>query len=128
MFTRRQSLLASAFIVGGALPAIAQPRHPPPQKPTGRAAKKDVRAWKPGRYAARGGGHRGALGIHPGFHHRCRAVGEECRCRDAAFVDDQIDDDLPGVRSPQRRGKMKLDDELLVSERAWKMGGSKMYR
>ena len=26
-----------------------------------------------------------------------------------------------------KQGKMKLEDELLVSERAWKMGGSKMY-
>ena len=26
-----------------------------------------------------------------------------------------------------KKGKLKLDDELLVSERAWKMGGSKMF-
>src|SRR5215472_13031168 len=47
MLTRRSALLASAFIAGAALPALAQqPHHPGGQKP-GRMAKKDQPAGGP---------------------------------------------------------------------------------
>jgi D-alanyl-D-alanine carboxypeptidase (penicillin-binding protein 5/6) len=47
MLTRRQSLLASAIFIGGALPAAAQPRHPT-QKSGARGAKRDMPAGSPG--------------------------------------------------------------------------------
>ena len=42
------------------------------------------------------------------------------------LVDDQADDDLHRLRHAEA-GRLKLDQELPVSERAWRMGGSKMF-
>ena len=39
------------------------------------------------------------------FAHRCHAAGEGRGCPDAAFVDDQADDDLPGLRTAEARAR-----------------------
>ncbi len=126
MLSRRQALMASAIFAGGALPAIAQPRRSTPQKPGGRGAKKDVPAGSPAD----------------------TPLGPVDTAAHWAFIQDftsgttllekNADAEMPPssmtklmtiylVYERLKQGKMKLDDELLVSERAWKMGGSKMY-
>ena len=47
MFTRREALLASAILVGGALPAAAQPHHAGQQKAGAHGGKKDMAAGSP---------------------------------------------------------------------------------
>ncbi len=126
MLTRRQSLLASAFFAGGTLPAIAQPRHPTPQKPAGRGAKKDVPAGSPADTPI------GSVDT------AARWAFIQDFTTGAVLLEKNADAEMPPssmtklmtiylVYERLKQGKMKLEDELLVSERAWKMGGSKMY-
>ena len=126
MLTRRQALLASAFFAGGTLPAIAQPRHPTPQKPAGRGAKKDVPAGSPADTPI------GSVDT------AARWAFIQDFTTGAVLLEKNADVEMPPssmtklmtiylVYDRLKQGKMKLDDELLVSERAWKMGGSKMY-
>jgi D-alanyl-D-alanine carboxypeptidase (penicillin-binding protein 5/6) len=123
MLTRRNALLASVVFAATATPAIAQSHHS--GKPATRG-KKDVPAGSPAdtplgpvdtaaRWAF-------VLDYHSG----------------ASLMEKNADAEMPPssmtklmtiylVYERLQQGKMKLDDELLVSERAWKMAGSKMF-
>jgi D-alanyl-D-alanine carboxypeptidase (penicillin-binding protein 5/6) len=127
MLTRRQTLLASAILAGGALPAAAQqPHHATQPKPAGRGAKKDAPAGSPAD----------------------TPIGPVDTLARWAFIQDfdtgamllskNADDQMPPssmtklmtiylVYERLKLGKLKLEDQVLVSEKAWRMGGSKMF-
>src|SRR5579864_638626 len=128
MLTRRSALLASAAVAIGALPATAQPRHPATPHPAGRNAKKD----------------QSGTPIDPAT----TPVGPVDTTARWAFIQDfntgasllekNADERMPPssmtklmtiylVYDRLREGKLKLDDQLMVSEKAWRMGGSKMF-
>ncbi len=126
MLTRRSAVLVSAFFAAGALPAKAQPHHPASGKPGARGAKKDQPPGSPAD----------------------TPLGQVDTSARWAFIQDfttgatllEKNADVPMPPSSMtklmtiylvyerlKQGKMKLDDTLLVSDRAWKMGGSKMF-
>src|SRR4029077_11470960 len=119
-----------AIFAGGGLPAAAQqPRHPAPSR------------------AAGGGGHGGKKGAPTGSpgHTPLGPVDTAARWAfiqdfntGAALLEKNPDVEMPPssmtklmtiylVYERLKQGKMRLEDELLVSERAWRMAGSKMY-
>jgi serine-type D-Ala-D-Ala carboxypeptidase (penicillin-binding protein 5/6) len=125
MLTRRHALLASALFTGGAVSAAAQPRHPS-QKTGARAGKKDVPAGSPA-----------DTPIGP-VDTAARWAFVQDFNSGAALLEKNADAEMPPssmtklmtiylVYERLKQGKMQLDDDLLVSERAWKMGGSRMY-
>ena len=122
MLTRRQALLASAFFAGGAVPAAAQPRHPAQQKPGTRSGKKEVP-----------GGSPADTPLGP-VDTAARWAFIQDFNTGAALLEKNPDVEMPPssmtklmtiylVYERLKQGKMKLDDELTVSERAWRMGG-----
>ena len=126
MLTRRQALLASAVFAGGTMPAIAQPRHPTQQKAGTHGGKKDVPAGSPADTP---------LGPVDTAAHWAFVLDFNTG---ASLMEKNADAEMPPssmtklmtiylVYERLQQGKMKLEDELLVSDRAWKMGGSKMY-
>ena len=125
MLTRRHVLLASALSAGGAVSAAAQPRHPN-QKTGARGGKKDVPAGSPA-----------DTPIGP-VDTAARWAFVQDFNSGAALLEKNADAEMPPssmtklmtiylVYERLKQGKMQLDDELLVTERAWKMGGSKMF-
>lgn len=131
MLTRRSALLASASFVTGAASAAAQPRHPAPPRPApaNHNAKKDQPA---------------ATGTNPAT----TPIGPVDTTARWAFIQDfntgaaLLEKDADAHMPPSsmtklmtiylvyerlQQGKLKLDDQLLVSEKAWRMGGSKMF-
>ena len=126
MLTRRQALLSSAIFAGGALPATAQQRHSTQPKPGTRGAKKDAPTGSPADTP---------LGQ---VDTAARWAFIQDFTTGAALLEKNADVEMPPssmtklmtiylVYERLKQGKMTLEDELLVSERAWKMGGSKMY-
>src|SRR3954471_460185 len=128
MLTRRQALLASAIFAGGALPALAQqPKKPTAQKPAGtRGAKKDAPTGSPG-----------DTPLGP-VDTAARWAFIQDFATGAALLEKNADVEMPPssmtklmtiylVYERLQQGHMRLEDELLVSERAWRMGGSKMF-
>ena len=123
MITRRFALLVLVYALGVA-PAFAQ-RHPPHGKahapaadqPTGSPANTPI---GPVDTTAR-------WAFIQDFNTGATLLDKQGRRPDAAVVDDQADDALHRVCSGWREGRMKLDDQLPVSEKAWRMGGSKMF-
>jgi serine-type D-Ala-D-Ala carboxypeptidase (penicillin-binding protein 5/6) len=127
MLNRRSALLASAFFAAGALPAAAQPkRAPAAPKPGAHNAKKDQPAGSPG------GTPLGPVDT------AARWAFIQDFATGATLLDKGADVQMPPssmtklmtiylVYDRLKQGHMKLEDELLVSERAWKMGGSKMF-
>ena len=126
MFTRREALLASAILVGGALPAAAQPHHPGQQKAGAHGGKKDMAAGSPADTPLGPVDTAARWAFIMDF-----ATG-------ATLLEKDADTQMPPssmtklmtiylVYERLKQGKMKLDDELAVSERAWRMGGSKMF-
>jgi D-alanyl-D-alanine carboxypeptidase (penicillin-binding protein 5/6) len=126
MLTRRQALLASAFFAGGVVPAAAQPRHPAQQKSGGRSGKKEVP-----------GGSPADTPLGP-VDTAARWAFIQDFNTGAALLEKNPDVEMPPssmtklmtiylVYERLKQGKMRLEDELLVSERAWRMAGSKMY-
>jgi D-alanyl-D-alanine carboxypeptidase (penicillin-binding protein 5/6) len=128
MLTRRSALLASACIAASVVSAAAQPHHPAPAHPGGKAGKKD----QPGT-----GTDPASTPIGP-----VDTTAHWAYCQDfntgASLLEKAADDPMPPssmtklmtiylVYERLKQGKLKLDDQLLVSERAWKMGGSKMF-
>ena len=129
MLTRRSSLLASAIFAAGAWAAAAQPRHPAaPHPATGHGTKKDQ---------AQSGTNPASTPIG--------AVDTTARWgfiqdfnTGAALLEKDADVHMPPssmtklmtiylVYERLKEGKLKLDDQLMVSEKAWRMGGSKMF-
>jgi len=129
MLTRRLGLLAS-FLTLGALPALAQ-RHPP---------------------ASAGGSHAGA----GGRKQKDAATGSPAESplgpvdtaarwaygmsfdTGATLMEKQADEEMPPssmtklmtvylVYERLKQGRLKLEDELPVTEKAWRMQGSKMF-
>lgn len=124
MLTRRLGLLASAF-VWAAGPASAQPKH---ARPTA-GARKGKEAVPTGSPAD--------TPVGP-----IDTAAKWAYIQDfdtgAALLEKQADDEMPPssmtklmtldlVYDQLKQGRMKLDDELPVSEKAWRMQGSKMF-
>src|SRR5258708_18762412 len=129
MLPRRSGLLASAIFASGSLPAAAQQRRPAPAKPAApgaRGAKKDQPAGSPADTPL------GAVDT------AARWAFIQDFATGAALLEKNADVVMPPssmtklmtiylVYERLKQGHMKLEDELLVSERAWRMGGSKMF-
>src|SRR5579863_2800659 len=130
MLTRRSALLASVCLAAGTLRAAAQPHHAaPPAHPAGvHGAKKDQPAAQ----------------TDPAT----TPIGPVDTTAQWAFIADfatgasllekDADVHMPPssmtklmtiylVYERLKQGKLKLEDQMLVSERAWRMGGSKMF-
>ena len=132
MLTRRSALLASAMCAAGALPAAAQPTpHPPAPHPApgGRGAKKDqaITLDRSSDDADRSGGYRPRNGPSS----RTSTPARRCwtRTRTTRMPPSSMTKlmTIYLVYDRLKQGKLKLDDQLLVSEKAWRMGGSKMF-
>jgi len=125
MLTRRFALCASVFTLAGVAPAVAQ-RHPPPHP-----------------HAAHG-----TAADQPPSSPADTPIGPVDTSAKWAFITDfntgavlltkHADDQMPPssmtklmtlyiVYSRLKAGQLKLDDLLTVSEKAWRMGGSKMF-
>lgn len=129
MLTRRAALLASAICGAGALPATAQPKRPVPAKPAGsgaRSSKKDQPVGSPADTPL------GSIDT------TARWAFIMDFATSASLLEKDADTPMPPssmtklmtiylVYERLKQGKMKLNDQLLVSEHAWKMGGSKMF-
>jgi serine-type D-Ala-D-Ala carboxypeptidase (penicillin-binding protein 5/6) len=125
MLTRRSALLGGAFFAGAA-PAIARPPHPKarghgdkgaePQEPSGSAAATPL---GPVDTAARWAF---AMDFNTGAELMNKAADEEMPPSSMTKLMT-----LYIVYSRLKDGRLKLEDQLLVSERAWRMGGSKMF-
>jgi serine-type D-Ala-D-Ala carboxypeptidase (penicillin-binding protein 5/6) len=124
MLTRRSALLASV-IFAGALPATAQQRHPAPGRSAGRG-KKDQPTGSPAETPL------GSVDT------AARWAFIQDFTTGAVLLEKNADVPMPPssmtklmtiylVYERLKQGHMKLEDELLVSERAWRMGGSKMF-
>jgi D-alanyl-D-alanine carboxypeptidase (penicillin-binding protein 5/6) len=126
MLTRRSAVLASAFFAAGALPVKAQPHHPAAGKSGARGAKKDQPPGSPA-----------DTPLGP-VDTAARWAFIQDFTTGATLLEKNADVPMPPssmtklmtiylVYERLKQGKMKLDDALLVSDRAWKMGGSKMF-
>jgi serine-type D-Ala-D-Ala carboxypeptidase (penicillin-binding protein 5/6) len=128
MLTRRFSLMASALFLTGANGAWAQKPRTPSAHPAAPAAhaKKDQPTGSPAN---------SPLGPVDTAARWAYAMDFNTG---ATLLEKNADDQMPPssltklmtiyiVYERLKQGRMKLDDELLVSERAWKMGGSKMF-
>ena len=126
MLTRRHALLASAIFAGGTLAADAQPRHAPQPQRAGAARRRTRPAGSPADTPLGPVDTTARWAFIQDFN------------TGAALLEKNADVEMPPssmtklmtiylVYERLKQGKMQLDDELLVSERAWKMGGSKMF-
>ena len=122
MLTRRLGLLASALVFGAG-PALAQQKRPPARQGQGRR--------RPHRQSRR----------HPAR----RPIDTAARWAyiqdfdtGASLLEKQADDEMPPssmtklmtlylVYDQLKQGRLKLGDELPVTEKAWRMQGSKMF-
>jgi D-alanyl-D-alanine carboxypeptidase (penicillin-binding protein 5/6) len=132
MLTRRLGLLASALFLGAG-PGFAQQKHPPAG----------------GHAAAGAAGHKGKDGAAvPAGSPADTPMGPVDTAARWAYMQDfdtgatllekQADDEVPPssmtklmtlylVYDQLKQGKLKLDDTLPVTEKAWRMQGSKMF-
>ena len=130
MLTRRSALLASAMCAASALPAAAQPKHAPAAHPAAgaRGGKKD----QAGTSTDPATTPIGAVDT------AARWAFIQDFNTGAALLEKGADTHMPPssmtklmtiylVYERLKQGKMKLDDQLMVSEKAWHMGGSKMF-
>jgi D-alanyl-D-alanine carboxypeptidase (penicillin-binding protein 5/6) len=129
MLTRRQVLLASAISASATLPASAQQRRPTQQKPGAAGAHgtpKDMTTGSPADTPL------GPVDIAAQW-----AFIQDFNSG-AVLLQKNADAEMPPssmtklmtiylVYERLKQGRLKLDDELLVSQRAWRMGGSKMF-
>jgi D-alanyl-D-alanine carboxypeptidase (penicillin-binding protein 5/6) len=129
MLTRRLGLLASAFAFGAG-PVFAQPKHPP-------AAGHPPPGGKKGKDAATPSGSPADTPLG--------AVDTAARWAyiqdfdtGATLLEKQADEEMPPssmtklmtiylVYDQLKQGRLKLEDELPVTEKAWRMQGSKMF-
>ncbi|MGA3402504.1 MAG: D-alanyl-D-alanine carboxypeptidase family protein [Acetobacteraceae bacterium] len=125
MLTRRSALLGSALAVA-AVPALAQPPRPVARSGKG---KKDATPEATGSPAT--------TPLGP-VDTTARWAYIQDFNTGASLLEKQADDQMPPssmtklmtlyiVYERLASGRMKLDDQLPVSERAWRMGGSKMF-
>ncbi len=121
MLTRRLGLLASAVMLGAG-PALAQPKRPPGRKGKDIAAPNGSPADTPV----------GSIDT------AARWAYIEDYDTGASLLEKQADDEMPPssmtklmtlylVYDQLKQGKLKLEDELPVTEKAWRMQGSKMF-
>ncbi|MDR3536161.1 MAG: D-alanyl-D-alanine carboxypeptidase [Acetobacteraceae bacterium] len=129
MLTRRLALLGSTLFVG-ALPAMAQQRRPPatpPAKPGAHGRQKDA--------APTGSPADTPLGP---VDTTARWGYIQDFATGATLLNKLADEEVPPssmtklmtiylVYERLKSGRMRLEDELPVSEKAWRMGGSKMF-
>ncbi len=129
MLTRRLGLLASAFALGAG-PAFAQTKHPPAGA------------------AGRAGGRKGKDPAVPSGSPAETPLGAVDTAAKWAYIQDfdtgatllekLADDEMPPssmtklmtmylVYDQLKQGRLKLEDELPVTEKAWRMQGSKMF-
>lgn len=134
MLTRRLGLLASAATVGvwpALAPALAQPKRPPA------AAAHPGPAGKKPKEAAGPTGSPAETPIGP-VDTTARWAYIQDFDTGASLLDKAADDEMPPssmtklmtmyiVYDQLKQGKLRLDDELPVSEKAWRMQGSKMF-
>ena len=130
MLTRRHALLASTAAAAMATDAGAQPRQQKPQA-------------QPPRAASRGKAREGSTGspaetpLGP-VDTAAKWAYIEDFTTGATLLEKQADDEMPPssmtklmtiylVYDRLKQGQLRLEDELIVSEKAWKMGGSKMF-
>ena len=128
MLTRRLTLLGSA-IFASALPAVAQPRRPAqPKSAPARGAKKDQ---------PQPTGSPATTPLGP-VDTTARWAYIMDYNTGASLLEKDADTQMPPssmtkmmtlylVYERLKQGKLKLTDQLLVSEKAWRMGGSKMF-
>jgi D-alanyl-D-alanine carboxypeptidase (penicillin-binding protein 5/6) len=126
MLTRRLALLSSTALLG-APPATAQPHHPSPAHQAAHGRQKDAQSTGSPADTPLGPVDTAARwGFIQDF-----ATG-------AALLEKQADDEMPPssmtklmtiyiVYDRLKSGRMRLEDELPVTEHAWRMGGSKMF-
>jgi serine-type D-Ala-D-Ala carboxypeptidase (penicillin-binding protein 5/6) len=123
MLTRRLGLLASAFAFGVG-PTLAQQKRPPTRK----GKDKDAAA-------STGNPADTPLGL---IDTAARWAYIQDFDTGASLLEKQADDEMPPssmtklmtlylVYDQLKQGRLKLDDELPVTERAWRMQGSKMF-
>lgn len=130
MLTRRSALLASALFGARIVSAAAQPRHPaaPHAGPGGH--RKDQQQPTMGANPA-------TTPLGPVDTTARWAFAQDFNTQ-ATLLEKDADARMPPssmtklmtiyiVYERLKQGKMKLDDQLLVSEKAWRMGGSKMF-
>ena len=126
MLTRRSALLGSTLAVA-TLPALAQPPHPAPHPGKGKA--KDA--------VPEASGSPANTPLGPVDTSARWAYIQDFNTG-ASLLEKQADDQMPPssmtklmtiyiVYERLKLGRMKLDDQLPVSEKAWRMGGSKMF-
>ncbi len=129
MLTRRLAVLAATLT--GSLPAFAQqkkPAHPPAPHPL---------AAKPRAKEAVPTGSPATSPLGPVDTAAKWAIAIDFTTG-ATLLEKAADEEMPPssmtklmtiylVYERLKQGRLKLDDELTVSERAWKMGGSKMF-
>jgi D-alanyl-D-alanine carboxypeptidase (penicillin-binding protein 5/6) len=124
MLTRRLGLLASAFAVAAGPAALAQPKRPAGHKGKDKDAQAD-----PGSAAD--------TPLGP-INTTARWAYIQDFDTGASLLEKQADDEMPPssmtklmtlylVYDQLKQGRLKLDDELPVSEKAWRMQGSKMF-
>lgn len=129
MLTRRL-VMAGWTLLAGAVPAVAQPRHAPAGKPAAPGARGRSKDATPGGSAA-------DTPLGPVDTTAKWAYIQDFNTG-ASLLEKQADDEMPPssmtklmtiylVYERLKQGRMKLDDELPVTERAWRMGGSKMF-
>ncbi len=127
MLTRRLAVLASAL--AASVPALAQQRKPAPpaRPPAARPRAKDVVPT----------GSPADTPLGPVDTAAKWAVAIDF-ATGATLLDKAADEEMPPssmtklmtiylVYERLKQGQMRLEDELTVSERAWRMGGSKMF-
>ncbi|WP_428492303.1 D-alanyl-D-alanine carboxypeptidase family protein [Rhodopila sp.] len=125
MLTRRLGLLASALLIGAG-PVLAQPKRSPGH--AGRRAKADP---------APAAGSPADTPLGP-VDTTARWAYMQDYNTGASLLEKQADEEMPPssmtklmtiylVYERLKQGRLKLDDELPVSEKAWRMQGSKMF-
>jgi D-alanyl-D-alanine carboxypeptidase (penicillin-binding protein 5/6) len=124
MLTRRLGLLASAFIFGAGPAALAQPKRPAAHKGKDKDAAVDA-------------GSPADTPLGP-INTTARWAYIQDFDTGASLLEKQADDEVPPssmtklmtlylVYDQLKQGRLKLEDELPVSEKAWRMQGSKMF-
>ncbi|MGE0222713.1 MAG: D-alanyl-D-alanine carboxypeptidase family protein [Acetobacteraceae bacterium] len=126
MLTRRHALLASGSLAALALPAAAQT---PPRRPPSRAARGKTKDTPPSSPADT------PLGPVDTAAKWAYIVDYTTG---ATLLEKNADDEMPPssmtklmtiylVYERLKQGRLRLEDELPVTEKAWRMGGSKMF-